>query len=162
LNFHQRKLLALINKEKYFTERFYLTGGTVLAEFYLKHRFSEDLDFFSEKQEVNYLHIVSFFKIKSKDLGLEKFDSHQVLGLFSFFLKFKDGEILKVDFSYFPFPRIEKGFRYKNIEVDSLLDIAVNKIQTIFIQPRARDFIDIYFIIKEKNMIFLIFYKKLN
>jgi len=28
-----------------------LSGGTALSEFYLHHRFSEDLDFFSEKEE---------------------------------------------------------------------------------------------------------------
>ncbi|MCS7151727.1 MAG: nucleotidyl transferase AbiEii/AbiGii toxin family protein [Endomicrobia bacterium] len=66
-------------------------------------------------------------------------------------LHFKDGDILKIDFNYYPFPRIEKGIKYKNIQVDSILDIAANKIHTIFMQPRVRDFVDIYFIIKEKN-----------
>ncbi len=41
--------------------------------------------------------------------------------------------------------------KYKNIEVDSIYDIAVNKVHTISMNPRARDFIDIYFIIKEKS-----------
>lgn len=50
-----------------------------------------------------------------------------------------------MDFNYYPFPRIEKGMKYKNIEVDSILDIAVNKVHTIVMKPWARDFIDIYF-----------------
>jgi predicted nucleotidyltransferase component of viral defense system len=29
---------------------FYLTGGTCLSAFYLSHRLSEDLDFFSEEE----------------------------------------------------------------------------------------------------------------
>jgi predicted nucleotidyltransferase component of viral defense system len=29
---------------------FYLTGGTALAAYYLRHRLSEDLDFFAEKE----------------------------------------------------------------------------------------------------------------
>jgi len=37
------------------------------------------------------------------------------------------------------------------LEVESLFDIAVNKIFTIYQKPRSRDFIDIYFILKEKN-----------
>ncbi|MBI4160205.1 nucleotidyl transferase AbiEii/AbiGii toxin family protein, partial [Candidatus Wolfebacteria bacterium] len=50
---------------------------------------------------------------------------------------------------YYPFPRIEKGMRYGRLAVDSIFDIAVNKVHTIAMKPRARDFIDIYFIIKK-------------
>ncbi|MDI6883230.1 MAG: nucleotidyl transferase AbiEii/AbiGii toxin family protein [Patescibacteria group bacterium] len=53
LTLHQREILELISKEEYFIQRFYLAGGTALAEFYLKHRISEDLDFFTEEKEVN-------------------------------------------------------------------------------------------------------------
>ncbi|MEW5692252.1 MAG: nucleotidyl transferase AbiEii/AbiGii toxin family protein [Candidatus Hydrogenedentota bacterium] len=42
--------------EKFFTQKFYLTGGTALSEFYLKHRISEDLDFFCENEEVNAIY----------------------------------------------------------------------------------------------------------
>ncbi|OGJ42646.1 hypothetical protein A3B60_02755 [Candidatus Peregrinibacteria bacterium RIFCSPLOWO2_01_FULL_39_12] len=35
------------------------------------------------------------------------------------------------------------------MEVDSVLDIAVNKVFTIYQKARARDFIDLYFIIKK-------------
>jgi len=150
LNLHQKKILELISKEKYFTQRFYLTGGTALAEFYLKHRISEDLDFFSEK-EVNPIPIVRFLKEKAKVLNLEKYDTRRILGLYSFFLRFKDKNILKVDFSYYPFLRIEKGAKFGNLEINSIYDIGVDKVQTVILQPRARDFIDIYFILKEKN-----------
>jgi len=61
---------------------------------------------------------------------------------------------LKVDFNYYPFPLIEKGVNYKNLRVESIYDIAVDKVHTIVLNPRARDFIDIYFIIKEKNYSF--------
>ena len=53
LTIHQKEILEMISQEEYFTQRFYLSGGTALAEFYLKHRISEDLDFYSEKHEVN-------------------------------------------------------------------------------------------------------------
>jgi hypothetical protein len=35
------------------------------------------------------------------------------------------------------------------VKVDSLLDIAVNKVFTIYQKPRSRDFIDLYLIIKK-------------
>ena len=43
----QRQLLILLSKQAIITKKFYLSGGTALAEYYLRHRYSEDLDFFS-------------------------------------------------------------------------------------------------------------------
>jgi len=149
----QRDFLRLIQQEKYFTQRFYFTDGTALAEFYLQHRISEDLDFFSEKKEINPIPISQFIGAKSEILGLEKFETKRVLGLYSFFLHFKDKEVLKVDFNYYPFLRIEKGIKFGNLQINSIYDIAVDKVHTISMKPRARDFIDIYFIIKEKGYI---------
>ena len=150
LTSRQKIFLELIAQEKYFAQKFYLTGGTALSEFYLKHRMSEDLDFFSET-EVNPIRIASFLKEKKEILELEKYDTRQILGLCIFFLCFNNKENLKVDFSYYPFPRIERGLKYRGFDVDSLYDIAVNKVHTISMKARARDFIDIYFIVKEKG-----------
>lgn len=147
----QDKFLEFAGKSKYLREHFYFTGGTPLAAFYLDHRLSEDIDLFIEETEVSLRFITSFVKKAEKELGILKADYRQFLGLHSFQLYFSKTNILKVDFNYYPFPRIDKGIKYKNIEVDSILDIAVNKVHTIAMKPRARDFIDIYFIIKEKG-----------
>src|SRR3989344_8564843 len=144
----QEKFLDFISKESYLCRNFYFTGGTPLSAFYLFHRLSEDIDLFSEK-EINILPIRAFIGKAQKRLRLIKIDYRQFLGLHTFQLYFSKKEILKVDFNYYPFARIEKGPQYKNIEIDSLFDIGVNKVQTISMKPRARDFIDIYFIIKE-------------
>ena len=146
----QEEFLNLVSKEKYLYKRFYFTGGTPLCAFYLFHRLSEDIDLFSET-EINLLPIRAFIGKVKKKLNIKKIDYRQFLGLHSFELYFSKKDILKVDFNYYPFPRIKKGIKYKNIEVDSILDIAVNKIHTIAMKPRARDFIDIYFIIREKK-----------
>lgn len=149
----QEKFLELISHENYLCERFYFTGGTPLCAFYLFHRISEDIDLFSEK-EINLLPIKAFIGKVQTRLKPQKLDYRQFFGLHNFQLIFSDKNILKVDFNYYPFPRIEKGIKYKNIEVDSIYDIAVNKVHTIYMQPRARDFIDIYFIVKEKGYTF--------
>jgi len=117
----QKEFLALVSAERTLCDTFYFTGGTPLSAFYLQHRMSEDLDY------------------------------RQFLGLHTFQLIYPDKSVLKVDFNYYPFPRIEKGMKYLNISVDSFFDIAVNKVHTIFMKPRARDFIDIYFILKDRN-----------
>ena len=43
---NQTNLLFAISGDKEICRCFYLIGGTALAEFYLYHRLSEDLDFF--------------------------------------------------------------------------------------------------------------------
>lgn len=58
---NQLKILEKISNDNFLIRDFYLTGGTALAEFYLKHRFSEDLDFFSE-QEFDATAIAVFFQ----------------------------------------------------------------------------------------------------
>jgi predicted nucleotidyltransferase component of viral defense system len=149
----QEKVLNLFSKEEYLIKRFYLTGGTPLAAFYLFHRISEDLDFFSER-EVYLPAIKTFISKLQRKLKLIKVDYRKFLGLYSFYLFFTPKKFLKVDFNYYPYPRIEKGIKFKGITVDSLCDIAVNKVHTISMKPRARDFIDVYFIIKEKGYTF--------
>ncbi len=154
LTVHQKRVLDLISKEKYFTDRFYFTGGTVLAEFYLKHRFSEDLDFFSEKQEVNAVPITRFFQNNAKRLKISRFDTRRVLGLYTFFLTFADGSVLKVDFNYYPFLRAGRGFKYNKLDINSLYDIAIDKVHTVVMKPRARDYIDLFFILRQENFKF--------
>jgi len=143
--------LELAQAEPQITKRFYLTGGTALAEFYLEHRFSEDLDFFCEQEEVDPKVVEAFLKKVSSPLSVQRLERSQFLGLFSYHLIYHDGEKLKVDFSYYPFPRIEKGTKYKNLEIASLYDIAVDKLHTLFMKPRARDYIDLYFVMREKD-----------
>lgn len=146
---NQIAVLRKIGQNKFLTDNFYLTGGTALAAFYLNHRFSEDLDFFSEK-EFDILNLDIFFNQLKKELGILKIDFQQSYNRNLFFLQFKD-EILKTEFTFFPFKRIEKGFKENNIEIDGILDIAVNKLFTIYQRCKARDYIDLYFICKEKG-----------
>lgn len=150
LTSHQIDILEAIASEDYFTKRFYLAGGTALAEFYLQHRLSKNLDFFTSQKEVNPIPIVRFFEDRQKKLKIKKIATSRVFGLYTFFLHFQDGENLKVDFNYYPFPLTEKGATFKKLEVESVYDIAVDKVHTVVMKPRARDYIiDIYFIIKE-------------
>lgn len=149
LSKNQQKILELVSKEKKICDNFYLSGGTALAEFYLQHRLSEDLDFFNEN-EFEPQAVFVFLKGLQKQAGIKKIDAGQSFNRNIFFL-YLDGEILKTEFTYFPFPRIEKKVKKNNLYIDSIIDIAVNKIFTIYQKPRSRDFIDLYLIIKEKK-----------
>lgn len=145
----QRKFLDLCLKEPYILKHYYWTGGTVLAEIYLHHRESEDIDLFSEN-EVNVKVVSNFVGAIAKKLGANDITSQRFLGLYSFTFHLPKAS-LKVDFNYYPFPRINLGQKWQDLAIDSLEDIAVNKVHTIFMKPRNRDFVDLYFILKYKN-----------
>lgn len=147
----QLKFLGFIQNEPQITKRFYLTGGTALSEFYLRHRVSEDIDLFTEKEEVDQRLVDVFLRKASPVLSIARINKSQFLGLVSYELIFRNKKKLKVDFSYYPFPRIHKGTKYKNLAVDSVYDIAVNKLHTLFMQPRGRDYIDLYFIMRDHD-----------
>ena len=144
----QEVFLELIGQHRSLAKQFYLTGGTALSAFYLHHRYSEDIDLFSE-EEFEVSPIRSFIKKAQQRLGARSFAYQQFLGLHTFFFIWEDGHRLKIDFNYYPFGRIEAGMHYQGVGIDSVYDIAVNKVHTIAMKPRARDFIDIYFIIKQ-------------
>lgn len=146
----QQKFLSIVSRDPYLCRTFYFTGGTPLSAFYLQHRHSEDVDLFSMK-EIYLPSIRAFIKKAQKALSAKEIDYRQFLGLHSFQLYFSKEKVLKIDFNYYPFLRIERGMRYLNIDVDSILDIAVNKVHTIAMKPRARDFIDLFFIIRKKG-----------
>jgi predicted nucleotidyltransferase component of viral defense system len=149
LTLNQISLLEEIGKSEFIAQNFYLTGGTALAGFYLNHRYSEDLDFFSEN-EFDILQVdIALKKIKEKQ-GILRIDFQQSYNRNLFFLHFP-GEIIKTEFTYFPFPRIEKGPEKYGIQIDSLIDIAVNKLFSIYQRTQARDYIDLYAFIKKEN-----------
>ena len=104
LNNKQIRILEAISNDDKICQNFYLTGGTALAEYYLKHRQSEDLDFFSEKEfDIQAINI--FFAKNKKILGIKKVDIQQSFNRNLIFLHLKDN-IVKTEFTYFPFPRI--------------------------------------------------------
>ncbi|KKP93141.1 MAG: hypothetical protein UR98_C0009G0019 [Parcubacteria group bacterium GW2011_GWA1_36_12] len=148
----QTDFLGKIKGNSFFAKNFYLTGGTALAGFYLRHRYSDDLDFFSEK-EIDVLPINVFLDSIKKELPIEEIDYQQNFNRNLFFLRYADGEILKIEFTYYPFVRIEKGIKQYGVEIDSLLDIAVNKLFTIYQRSQIKDYIDLFFICKNEKLL---------
>ena len=146
---NQEQILTLLSQEQEITTAFYLSGGTALAEYYLRHRLSEDLDFFSE-DEVDPQAISSIFKKLQPQAKIASVTYEQSFNRNLYFLHAAD-DVIKTEFTYFPFPRIEKGSKIGGLAIDSLLDIAVNKIFTIHQKPRSRDFIDLFCILREKQ-----------
>ena len=149
LTANQKNILSLLANEAAIANNFYLTGGTALAEFYLGHRLSDDLDFFSEK-EVDAGAVSAVLKKIKLKVKIKSFRYEQSFNRNLFFLEIGN-EIIKTEFTYFPFTIIEAGEKLEQLCIDSLIDIAVNKLFTIYQKPRSRDFIDLYCILEKQK-----------
>ena len=147
----QKKILAILAKDKFFSKNFYLSGGTALSEYYLHHRISEDLDFFSE-DEIDKIWLNSLAKKIKLTIGFKKLDTEESFNRNLVYFTARK-ETIKTEFTYYPFLQIKPTVIKNGIRVDSLTDIAVNKFFTIYQKPTARHFIDLYLIITEKKYV---------
>jgi len=143
----QKLILSEIKKNKFLQSQFYFTGGTALSSIYLHHRYSDDLDLFTPNKFDNRI-VFTLMTDWSKIHGFT-FTSNFVEVVYIFLLTFENKEQLKVDFSYYPYQKIEKETIIDGVNVDSLLDIAVNKLFTITQRTEVKDFVDLYFLLKK-------------
>lgn len=150
----QEKILTVLFDHGLGERGYYLTGGTALSEFYLRHRYSDDLDFFTRRQDAlepdfEYIREVLMshgIEISSEDVGT----------VFSRFFVRPVGqhiEPLKIEFAR-DVPAIMAPARvHGQIIVDSFEDIAVNKICAILNRepPEPKDFADLFFILEDSD-----------
>ena len=132
------------------SEQFYLTGGTALSSFYLKHRRSEDLDFFTALPEI----IEPFSFNLEKYLREIGYEVHRRRGTASFVeLEIrKDRESVIIHLAQdaaFRFQPAKVFEGYPGLSVDNLDDIAANKLLALFGRAMLRDFIDVYFLVEK-------------
>lgn len=127
---------------------FRLTGGTALSAFYLEHRLSEDLDFFSS-ENVPLTVIENFLKSigSIKDIAFSKQFDRNI-----FNLKNKEGKFLKVEFTNYQLKNIEDCAVIDHLRIDSFLDITVNKLCAIADRSDAKDYVDVYCALKNSNL----------
>lgn len=161
----QQLILKEVRRSEFF-KAFYLTGGTALSAFYLNHRYSDDLDFFSE-QKFNNQVIFTLMETWSRQHNF-KFVSNFIEVTYIFDLTFPRGRKLKVDFAYYPYKRVKKGEVKDGLEIDSLTDIAINKLLVTTQRSEVKDFVDLYFLLKDFTVWDLIegvrikFHKEIN
>lgn len=146
----QKIVFDEFSKDKTLRNIFYFGGGTALSVFYFNHRYSEDLDFLSEKDFDKQL-VVKFINTLSKKLGASV--KITIKDMMMWFELQKDKDTLKVDFLNFPYPRIEKGLMYHHVVIDTPKDIGANKLLLLNLTEEAKDYVDLYFILKEKYSI---------
>jgi predicted nucleotidyltransferase component of viral defense system len=135
-----KSVLDAIN-EAGIARNFYLAGGTALA-LYFSHRFSIDLDWFSEKFD----YTISFRR------ELEKLGR---LGIDSESEKTFNGSLngVKISFFEYPYPLIAPKTKYaQNVYLAGIPDIAAMKMEAIASRGSCKDFIDVYFLLQQYSL----------
>jgi len=151
INDFQRGLLRGFGQSK-LAEKFYWSGGTALAAVYLKHRRSLDLDFFSGDLFPDDWILSEINKLK-KASGVSLSQYHKKLNRWLFLFN-KGNSTIKFELVYYPFLTVGKRKKDKDLKitVDSLIDIAANKVQTIFERQEPKDVFDLYWLLKLKKI----------
>ncbi|MBI1870050.1 MAG: nucleotidyl transferase AbiEii/AbiGii toxin family protein [Chlamydiae bacterium] len=139
----QETFLSRIFLDPWFRENFYLTGGTALSAFYLYHRYSEDLDFFSHGTELDS--IPKLIQDVSKELNKKVIEVQKSPG----FLRFLVGDELKIDVVADVGFRVGTPIFIDQIRVDTLKNIAVNKVCAILGRLDIKDYVDLYIIFSQ-------------
>ena len=128
-------------------QRFYLTGGTALAAFYLHHRVSVDLDLFTlddlALREADLL-IPQLAAGLGCRLGAVRRTEH----FREIFIEPESGDPLKIDLVRDFGPQYGEHVSFGPVIVDSIENIGANKLTAILSRTEPKDFVDLYFILR--------------
>jgi len=131
-------------------QSFYLTGGAALAEFYLHHRLSQDLDLFTQLQtafEASEPDLATAAQQVEADIRFHPVRSGDSLR--RCFLILGGEPELKVDVVCDPPPYFgQVVVEVDGVRVDSLENLAVGKLLAVFGRAYPRDFVDLYMLLK--------------
>lgn len=128
-------------------ERFYLTGGTALAEFFLGHRRSFDLDLFTTDQGL----VLPFSRVAEEGLRKEGVDVTVVrrLATFAEFQVSRGQDDLRVHFAYDTPYRFAPPVETELGWVNDYQDLVVDKLLALFGRAEPRDAVDVAFVFRE-------------
>lgn len=131
---------------------FYLAGGTALAEFYLGHRRSYDLDFFTAEGNL----LIPFTRRVEEDLVKAQYRINVIrrLEAFAEFEAHKEGETVRLHFACdSPFRFEEPELSDLGVKINDYRDLIVDKLLTFFGRWKHRDAIDLFFILRTEPIL---------
>jgi hypothetical protein len=128
---------------------FFLTGGSALGVFYLDHRFSFDLDFFTTDDALDWHVLDNEIRSISRALSASCKSVTSAPTFRRYELNREDErEILDFVIELVPQVDIEKEL-IGNLRVDTLREIMLNKICTLIGRCEIKDVVDLYFLDKK-------------
>ena len=144
----QHRLVGYFYKLPY-AENFFLTGGTALAEYYLGHRESHDLDFFTRQEGIMQDFTKNMQSVLGKELPINmrrRFDN------FAELICSTEGEEVRIHLAYDSPFHLEEPIKINHIIINDFIDLVIEKLLTFFACCELRDAIDLFFIL-EREMI---------
>ncbi|OGC12554.1 hypothetical protein A3D23_02475 [candidate division WOR-1 bacterium RIFCSPHIGHO2_02_FULL_53_26] len=130
---------------------YYLSGGTALAEYYLRHRISDDLDFFiyDEPDSIFLPEFAEKLKalLRSSSIRFERLHDR-----YQFYFSLHDRGELKIEFARYHFKSLLEPRNINGVRIDSFRDIAANKLMAMLDRFDPKDFIDLYYIIQQTSL----------
>lgn len=126
-------------KDLNFINNFYLAGGTGLA-LQIGHRISVDFDFFSSKKIDE-----DFLSRLEKQVNDKVKVSINNIGELTVFIN-----EVKISFIHYPFPILNDLNELKRIKALPIKEIAATKAYTIGRRGEYKDYVDLYFLLKDK------------
>jgi predicted nucleotidyltransferase component of viral defense system len=129
-----------------FAPEYRLVGGTALSAFHLRHRASEDLDLFARRHAA--LPDLSSFVQSVPGLGAVTHE--RVLDRHRFVATPSEGGTLIVDFVERPEPPLEPPLVIEGLHVQTARDILADKLLAMFERIAAKDFVDVFFLLRDK------------
>lgn len=121
---------------------FYLTGGTALGRYYLNHRYSDDLDFFVNKDPEFSNKVQEIFRILKQEFKINE----TVTFLTSDFVRISlfDEVSLKIEFVNDIAFRWGNSLRTRNnLPIDNIANILANKLTALVSRDEPKDVFDI-------------------
>lgn len=126
---------------------FFLTGGTALSAFHLHHRKSDDLDLFTlEALPLRETEVL--IPQLANQLGCRIGQARRTEHFRQYFLESENNPPLKIDLVQDFGPQFGEHLRFNHIVIDSLENIAANKITAILGRTEPKDFVDLAFILQ--------------
>lgn len=122
--------------------KFYLVGGTALA-LQIGHRISLDFDLFS-KEDIPAVSLRKKVKRIFNEFKVETIVSHSEQ------LSVKIDET-RIDFVKYNFPLILDLIEFKGITMTKIPEIAAMKAHALSYRATRKDYVDLYFILKDKH-----------
>ncbi|MFT5207693.1 MAG: putative nucleotidyltransferase component of viral defense system [Candidatus Omnitrophota bacterium] len=139
----QVTVLKALFKDKEFSKHFYLTGGTALAGFYLYHRYSDDLNFFTHAENMYFLWPLIQRTAALSPMKIETRTPN--------FIRIQVQGELQVDFVLDVPYRKGLPITKDKCRIDTLENIILNKISAIQGRLDPKDYVDLYFLLKDRE-----------
>jgi len=147
LDERRRLIIPLFER---FKGRFYLAGGTALA-LQIGHRDSIDFDFFSETGFDTAALFAQCEEVFARHVFTKTQDERDTLGVLI-------EKAVSVSFMGFPYPLVEPFVETADMLLASVADIGCMKLSAITSRSTMKDYVDLFFILKQMPLTQLLSY----